>query len=425
MPTDIKCPNCGFGFPMEEAMSEEYKKDLHEQMVKYKKLKDDELKKQKDELSKKERLLEETVQKNEQDFATRLHDEKKKIQLSLEGDIRKKIIGDFENEIHILKESGRQTDEKLKDARKKELEYLQKEQELLRKEQEIQITIQKQLIEASHQLTEKIRKEESEKTSLKETEFQMRLREMEKQLDDQKKLAEEMRRKADQGSMQLQGEAQELLLEETLRQNFPNDLVTEVGKGVEGADCMLMVRSISGTEYGKIIFESKRAKGWNNNWLDKLKNDMRNKQADLAILVTQIFPRNMECFGERDGIWICNFKEVIGLATALRHAIIRIAETKKSEENKGEKMQMLYNFLTGTEFRQQVEAIVEGFVLMKNSITKERMQMEKMWKEREKQLEKVLINTSGMYGSIKGIAGTSISSIPLLEGTDEEEINED
>jgi hypothetical protein len=130
----------------------------------------------------------------------------------------------------------------------------------------------------------------------------------------------------------------------------------------------------------------------------------------------------MNCFGERDGVWICSFTEVVALTTALRHTILRIAETKKAEENKGEKMQMLYSYLTGLEFRQQIETIVEGFLSMKQSISKERVQMEKLWKEREKQLEKVLISTSGLYGSIKGIAGASIGEIPILEdGLDEEE----
>jgi hypothetical protein len=129
----------------------------------------------------------------------------------------------------------------------------------------------------------------------------------------------------------------------------------------------------------------------------------------------------MECFGEKEGVWICSFREVAALSAALRTAIIRVAETKRSEENKGEKMHMLYNYLTGTEFRQQVEAIVEGFVAMKESITRERVQMEKLWKEREKQLDKVLISTSGMYGSVKGIAGSSVGAIPLLEGESETE----
>jgi hypothetical protein len=401
MPTDIKCPKCGFGFPMEDAVSEEYKRELREKMLAYQKQKDEE------------------VRKKEQDLIQKHTDEKNKIRISLEQDLRKNISGDYENQIKMLTESNKSNDEKLKESRRKELEYLKKEQELLAKEQDLQITLQKQLLEARASLTEQIRNEEIKKVELKETEFQLKLKELEKQLDDQKKLAEEMRRRAEQGSMQLQGEAQELLLEEILREQFPHDVITEVGKGVEGADCMQIVRSPAGVEYGKIIFESKRTKGWNNSWIEKLRNDMRNKQADIAILVTNVFPKNMDCFGEREGIWICTFKEVTALTSALRGAIIRIAETKKSEENKGEKMHMLYDFLTGTEFRQQVEAIVEGFVSMKNSIIKERIQMEKMWKEREKQLEKVLINTSGMYGSIKGIAGSSVSTIPLLEGSDE------
>ncbi|MBO9573380.1 MAG: DUF2130 domain-containing protein, partial [Chitinophagaceae bacterium] len=313
MPTDIKCPKCGFGFPMEDAVSEEYKKELREKMLAYQKQKDEEVKKQREEFEKKEKSLQETLSRNEQELARKLAEEKNKIRTSLEQDIRKNIAGDFENQIRLLTEANQSSDEKLKEARRKELEYLRKEQELLAKEEELQISLQKQLIEARASLAEQIRNEEIKRTELKETEFQLKLRELEKQLDDQKKLAEEMRRKAEQGSMQLQGEAQELLLEEILQEQFPNDLIVEVGKGVEGADCMLIVRSITGTEYGKIIFESKRTKGWNNSWVEKLRNDMRNKQADVAVLVSNVFPKNMDCFGEKDGIWICTFKEVAGL----------------------------------------------------------------------------------------------------------------
>ncbi|MGZ5192046.1 MAG: DUF2130 domain-containing protein, partial [Flavisolibacter sp.] len=165
-------------------------------------------------------------------------------------------------------------------------------------------------------------------------------------------------------------------------------------------------------------------KAFNNAWVTKLKNDMRSKQADVAILVTQSYPKEMTCFGEKDGVWICSFSEVAALTTALRHTILRIAETKKSEENKGEKMQMLYSYLTGIEFRQKMETIAEGFLSLRNSIDKEKMQMEKIWREREKQLEKVLLSTAGMYGSIKGIAGASIGNIPLLDNglEDEEEL---
>ena len=278
----------------------------------------------------------------------------------------------------------------------------------------------KKLLEERALLSQQIRKEESERVLIRETEYQLKLKELEKQLDDQRKLAEEMKRKAEQGSMQLQGEVQELLLEEMLRDHFPYDQVGEVGKGVEGADCIQTVRNHIGSDCGKIIFESKRAKNFNNAWVDKLKADMRGQQADVAILVTQVYPKDMGCFGERDGVWICSFSEVIALTTALRHTIIRVADTRRSEENKGEKMQLLYSYLTGNDFRQQIETIVEGFLAMRNSISRERIQMEKLWKEREKQLERVLLSTSGMYGSIRGIAGASIGQIPLLEEGEEE-----
>jgi len=424
MATDIKCPKCGSAFPMEEAMAEEYKKDLHEQMVSYKKQKDEELRKQRDELTKKEREMMESLNRQESAFNKTLQEEKVKLREALEKDLRQSISGDFENRIRVLTDANMENDEKLRSARKNELEYLKKEQDLLRKEEELQITMQKELLRERAVLSEQIRKDEQTKTEIRETSYQLKLRELEKQLDDQKKLAEEMKRRAEQGSMQLQGEAQELLLEEILRQSFPHDEITEVGKGVEGADCILVVRNKQGREYGRIIFESKRAKGWNNVWVEKLRNDMRRKQADLAVLVTQVFPKNMDCFGEKDGVWICSFREVIGLTSALRTAVIRIAESRKTEENKGEKMQMLYDFLTGIEFRQQMEAIVEGFVFMQQSIIKEKMQMEKMWKERAKQLEKVLLSTSGMYGSIKGIAGASIGAIPLLEADPDTSVEE-
>jgi len=202
----------------------------------------------------------------------------------------------------------------------------------------------------------------------------------------------------------------------TSLKNFPFDLIEEVGKGVEGADCIQTVRNGSGKECGKIIYESKRTKGWSNNWIDKLKADMRSRGADVAILVTQTFPKDMDRFGEKDGIWICSFTEVMSVAAIIRSSVVKVFEIQRSEENKGDKMQLLYNYLTGVEFKGQVEAIAEGFLSMKNSITKERMQMEKIWKEREKQLEKVLLSTSGLYGSVKGIAGASVGDIPLLDG---------
>jgi hypothetical protein len=363
----------------------------------------------------------EEKKKNENElFAQKLQKELNNRSAELQESLRKSITSDYENEMKLLQESKADAEEKLKNSRKKELEFLQKEQLLQNREAELELTVQKKLVAERTSIAEQIRSQELEKNALKENAFQLRLKELQLQLDEQKRLAEEMKRRAEQGSMQRQGEVQELLLEEILKEIFPFDLIEEVGKGVEGADCIQVVRNNLGTECGRIIYESKRTKTWSNTWIEKLKTDRRNRGADVAILVTQVFPKDMERFGEREGIWLCNFTELKSVAHLIRNGIIKIHEIQKNEENKGDKMQLLYNYLTGNEFRGQVEAIVEGFMALKIGITKERVQMEKIWKEREKQLEKVLLSTSGMYGSVKGIAGASVGNIPLLEGTDED-----
>ncbi len=419
--SNIKCPNCSSLINVENVLTADAEQKIKERYEKQLQLSLNEVASKQKKLEEREQLLEETKKNENEIFQKKLQTEKAKLELQIQEQVIKSVEGDFENRLKMLQQTCDDNDAKLKAARGKELEYLTKEKELKNREAELEISLQKRLLEERALLAQQIRKEEADKTELKETKYLLKMRELEKQLEDQRKLAEEMKRRAEQGSMQLQGEAQELLLEAILRDHFPFDVIGEVGKGVEGADCIQHVRNHLGTDCGQIIFESKRAKSFNNAWITKLKADMRNKQAEVAILVTSIFPKEMSCFGERDGVWICSFSEVIALTTALRHTIIRIAETKKAEENKGEKMQMLYSFLTGIEFRQQIETIVEGFLYLKNSITKERMQMEKQWKEREKQLEKVLISTSGMYGSIKGIAGASIGAIPLLDDAFEDD----
>jgi len=308
-------------------------------------------------------------------------------------------------------------EEKLKESRKKELEFLQKEQSLKIKEEELQITLQRQLMQEREKLKEQFQKEENEKISLKDQEYQLRMREMEKQIEDQKRLVDEMKRKAEQGSMQLQGEAQELLLEELLQSAFPFDKIEEVGKGVRGADCIQVVRNQFGNEAGKIIYESKRTKDFANDWIEKLKTDMRSLGADVAVIVTQALPKEMERFGEKDGVYICSFVEVRSVALLLRNALLKIFEAKKSQDNKGDKMVMLYDYLTNSEFSEQWKAIREGFMSMKLSIQKERDAMEKLWKAREKQLEKVLLNAAHIKGSIEGIAGTDVN-MNLIDDTD-------
>jgi len=241
----------------------------------------------------------------------------------------------------MLDNANKESEEKLKLARSKELEFLKKEQAMKEKEAELELEIQRKLQEQRAEMVEQIRKQEAEKTSLKDTEYQLRVKELEKQLDDQKKLAEEMKRKAEQGSMQLQGEVQELILEELLRNAFPFDLVTEVGKGVRGADCVHHIRNQFGQDCGKIIYESKRTKDFSMEWIEKLKKDMRSMGVDVAVIVTQAYPKGMDCFGEKDGVWICSFDEVKAVSYILRDGIVKLFSAAKSQENRGDKMHML------------------------------------------------------------------------------------
>ncbi|HNH21656.1 MAG TPA: DUF2130 domain-containing protein, partial [Ferruginibacter sp.] len=347
------------------------------------------------------------------DWQKKKEEEFEKQKKSIEADAQKKAGEELGAKLKVLEEEARVKAQQLQDMQKKELELLRDKSALEEKQKNFELELEKRFLEKRKEIEDSTIKREQELFDLKTKEFKL-------QMEQQQKLIEELKRKSEQGSMQLQGESQEILLEEILKENFPFDLIEEVGKGVEGADCIQTIRNNSGTACGKIIYESKRTKAWSNNWIDKLKSDRRNTGADMAILVTQAFPKDMDRFGEKDGIWVCGFNEVSGLAHALRSGIIKIYEAQRAQEGKGDKMQMLYDYLTGNEFRGQVEAIVEGFMAMKNSISRERIQMEKMWKEREKQLEKVLLSTSGMYGSVKGIAGASVADIPLLDGGDEE-----
>ena len=421
MPTSVKCPNCATIIDVENVISAELEQTLKKQYEEKFRQSLQQVNAERHKLEEDQKMFEEKRRRENEIFQQKLQQEKQKMETEMQESLRKSIAQDFENRLRLLQQADQEKEEKLKQARQKEMEFLKKEQQLKDKEAELELSLQKRLLEERQVIATQLRREEQEKISVKEQEFVMKLKEKEMQLEEQHKLIEEMKRRAEQGSMQRQGEVQEILLEELLRDHFPYDHIGEVAKGAEGADCVQLVRNSLGADCGKIIFESKRTKNFNAAWIEKLKTDMRQQQAEVAIIVTQVYPKDMHCFGEKDGVWICSFSEVIALTSALRHTIIRVAETRKSEENKGDKMQLLYSYLTGSEFRQQIHTIVEGFMAMKNSITKERVQMEKIWKEREKQIEKVLISTSGMYGSIKGIAGASIGNIPLLDAGDEED----
>ena len=357
-----------------------------------------------------EKLSFEEKKKNENElFVKRIQTEKIKMEAEMQEQLTKSISSDFENRLTILQQEKEDNQEKLKEARKKELEFLQKEQQLKNKEADLEINIQKQLQAERHSIGEQIRKQELEKNSLKENEQNMRMRELEKQLEDQKKLAEEMKRKAEQGSMQLQGEVQEQALEELLAATFPFDIISEVGKGVRGADCIQTVRNHVGQECGKIIYESKRTEAFTADWIDKLKKDMLATGADIAVIVTKTMPKDLQQFGEKNGVYICTFSEAKSLAQVLRNAILKISESRTSQENKGEKMVAMYNYLTSHEFVGNMNAMREGFRGLRSMMQKEREDFEKNFKKKEKQIELIIQNSLHISGSVEGIAGQELN----------------
>ncbi len=417
MALEVTCPKCSHQFQLEDALSEEYREKLKDEKETLRNEMKEWQKKKDEEFRNRESSYQQQLQQKDDDINKRLIAEKQKLQAELQQSLTKTIASDFENQMKILQQNLTDNEEKLKSARSKELEFLQKEQALINKELELELSVQKQLQHEREKLTEEIRKIEEQKVSAKEHDFVLKVKELEKQLEDQKKLAEEMRRKSEQGSMQLQGEVQELLLEELLQSTFPFDKIEEVGKGVRGADCIQIVRNQFGVETGKIIYESKRTKDFGGDWIEKLKTDMRNLGADVAVIVTQTLPKSMERFGEKDGVYVCTFTEVKSVALLLRNAILKIYDAKKGQENKGDKMALLYDYLVGNEFIGQWSAMREGFKNLRNLLQKERDDFEKNWKKKQVIIEKIINSSLQISGSIEGISGTDVD-INLLDEHD-------
>ena len=409
MTNDIKCPNCGHIFDVENVLAADLEKKFQ---IEYQNKLQQSLNAQEETKKQLEadKILFEEKKKNENEiFVKRIQNEKIKIEAEIQEQLTKSISSDFENRLRILQQEKNDNEEKLKEARKKELEFLQKEQQLKNKEADLEITVQKKLAEERHSIGEQIRKQENEKHLMKDSEQNMRMRELEKQLEDQKKLAEEMKRKAEQGSMQLQGEVQEQALEELLKTTFPFDVISEVGKGVRGADCIQTVRNHVGQECGKIIYESKRTEAFTADWIDKLKKDMLATGADIAVIVTKTMPKDLQQFGEKNGVYICTFSEAKSLAQVLRNAVLKISESRTSQENKGEKMVAMYNYLTSHEFVGNMNAMREGFRGLRSMMQKEREDFEKNFKKKEKQIELIIQNSLHISGSVEGIAGQELN----------------
>ncbi len=414
--TQIKCPNCGtsidvqdiLAHQLEDEIKQKYQTQIAEEKQKYQK---------EHEKLKQEKLQFEQKKKQENElFQERLESQLKAEKKIIEEKIKIKLNEEQSEQFKALQAELNEKSEQVKELNrsKAEIEKLKREKGELKEAAEAEA--QKKLNDILLAEKEKIRKLEEEKNEL-------RFKEMQLQLEAQKKLTEEMKRKQEQGSMQLQGEVQELAIEEWLAMQFPLDTIDEIKKGARGGDCIQIVNTRSVQNCGTIYYESKRTKDFQPTWIEKFKADIREKGASIGVLVTEVMPSNMDRMGLKDGIWICNYNEFKGLCTVLRESIIQLNTAMSSQENKGDKMDMLYTFLTGNTFRMQVEAIVEGFTQMKSDLESEKRSMQRIWKQREKQIEKVITNTIDMYGSIKGIAGNAIQSVKALElpGLDEDE----
>lgn len=416
----IHCPNCGtpidvndiLAHQLEEQIKLQYQGQLNE-------ARDEFAKKQEALLHEKEAFEEKKRRENEL-FQERFEQKLKEERKALEEKLKVKLIQEQDEQFALLQKELNEKSEQIKELNrsKAEIEKLKREKEELK--EVVEAESQKKLSLQLEEEKAKIRKTEEERNEL-------RMKELLKQLEDQKKLTEEMKRKQEQGSMQLQGEVQELAIEEWLASHFPLDTIEEIKKGARGGDCIQTVHTRSQQNCGTIYYESKRTKDFQPTWIEKFKADIRDKGADIGVLVTEVMPSDMERMGLKDGIWICTYEEFKGLCSVLRETIIQISSTLVSQENKGDKMHMLYDFLTSSTFRMQVEAIVEGFTQMKADLESEKRSMQRIWKQREKQIEKVIVNTIDMYGSVKGIAGNAVQEVKALElpGDDSDPDDED
>jgi hypothetical protein len=404
----IKCPNCGtdinvnniLSHQLEEEIRQKYQAQLTEEKQKYQK--------EKDAFNNEKEEFEKQKKQDKALFEERLEKQLKEERIAIETKLKSKLSEEQADQFKLLQDELNQKSEQVKELNrtKAEIERLKREKEEAKELAEAEA--QKKLNEQLSTEKEKIRKSEEEKNELK-------MRDLQKQLDDQKRLTEEMKRKQEQGSMQLQGEVQELAIEEWLQTQFPLDSIEEIKKGARGGDCIQTVNTFAQQNCGKIYYESKRTKDFQGSWIEKFKADMREKAADIGVLVTEAMPSDMERMGLRDGIWVCTYEEFKGLSGVLRESIIQVSTALGSQVNKGDKMQLLYDYLTSNSFRMQVEAIVEGFSSMKSALESEKRAMQRIWKEREKQIDKVINNTIDMHASIRGIAGNAIQAVKALE----------
>ncbi len=398
------CPHCHRTFPIEEALAAHYKSALRDELDTHQRTLETKFTAREAALAERERKLEVVRQRENELFRQKMEREKE----LLASQMKLQFQQDYDAVLAQKSSQLREVEEKLLRLQQAEIENAQLRRALSFQKQELELSFEEKL-------TEKLKSMESDITRRERTRLEMSITEKEKQLEDQRKMIDALQRRAEQGSVQLQGEAQEIAIAAWLAATFPLDTIEDIRSGVRGADCLQIIHTRETRNCGTIYYESKRTKEFQPAWLDKFKADMLTKGADAGVLVTQAMPSDMPRLGQRNGIRICAFEEFKSLSLILRDMLIRLHFAATAQRNKADKMEQLYGYLTSQEFRLYVETVIEGFSQMQADLQREKNAVHRIWAQREKQIAKVLEGTATMFGAIKGIAGNALPDIDLLE----------
>ncbi|MGD8257456.1 MAG: DUF2130 domain-containing protein [Desulfobacterales bacterium] len=405
----ITCPNCGEEFELSDALTGRIREHLKAELLQEVSRREAKLKDKTDALRAQEEQISKSREKIDEEIETRL-----KEQMSvIEKKAAKKLEGQYADQLKDLQGAIEEKDEAIKSFREQELELRKEQRKLKEAAESLELEVARKLDEEREKIRGEAEKKVAEEHRLKDLE-------KEKVINDLKASLADMKRKAEQGSMETQGEVLEQDFEAQLKSFFVHDDIKPVPKGIRGADLVQTVRTTMGAECGVLLWETKNTKAWSGAWVPKLKDDMIEVRASIAILVSVVLPDGINRFGQVDGVWVSDPLCAIPLAAALREQLMAISRERTASIGKSEKMEALYQYLAGVEFKQKIEGIVEAFTSMQDQLNKERRAMERHWKQREKEIERVVKNTVGLYGDMQGIIGGQIPAIPALE-LDEED----
>ena len=411
----IICPNCKTEIRLTESLAAPLiaatKKQFEHQLTQ----KEEEITKREQGIRDKEKLVAEAKRNLDtqvaDQVAAQLKAERSRVIEEESRKAKQAAANELDNkarELADLQEVLKARDVKLAEAQQAQAELIKKQRELDDAKRELELTVEKRVQEGLGDVREKAKREAEEGLKLKVMEKDQTIASMQQKI-------EELKQKAEQGSQQLQGEVQELELENLLRAKFPFDSIEPVPKGEFGGDVLQRVVSQSGQPSGTILWESKRTKNWSDGWLVKLREDQRTAKAEISVLVSQVLPKGVEAFDVIDGVWVTSPRAALPVATLLRHTLLQVGMARQVSEGQQTKTEMIYQYLTGPRFRHRVEAIVEAFSTMQEDLDKERKAIMKQWAKREQQIDRVMEATVGMYGDLQGIAGKSLQEIEGLE----------